>query len=208
MVIARHNHIKGVARDQGAVVGHVGLDNADHQLGAISPRLLGRGNAGVDSRLEGKAIGAGNFGGRVLSDRNKRDLDAAHFHMHHAAKARNRRAVFVGDVDRGPRIVRRRHFLEEVGGTGVKLVVAGHGKIKGHKVGQIDSVLAAVKARQQRRREHITVHHIDRVRVCRPLGLGNGIDRREALVKLVDVTNAENGDRYGIGSSRQGNSCT
>ena len=138
--------------------------------------------------------------------RNKRHFNALEFLHHNAAKASNGGAISIGNVDRRPWVSRTRHFFQKVVYAEVKLVVARHSNIKRHLIGQVDHILALVKARKDGRREHITIKNIKHVGVSRALSQCNGVYPSNTaaaivFVKIIDIADAENGNIHGLGIS-------
>ena len=204
MVVARQDDVEGMARDQLAVVAHVGLDHADDKVGPVLTRLLRRRDAGFDRRQEHQIAGRGDLRRGILRHRDQRDLHAAHLFHHDAAEPLDRRAVGIGDVDRGPGVFRRLHLFVEILRPEIEFVVARHGKVERHDIGQVDGVLALVKARQKRGRQHVAIEDIKRVRIGRPLGARHRVQPGKAaaailFLEVIGVADPEDGDLDGFG---------
>ena len=209
MIIARQDHVEGLAGDQGAVIFHAGLHHPDHQIGPIAAGLFRRRDGGFDRGQESQIPGPRDLRGRVLRHRDQRNLQPRNLPDRHATQTRHGRAVFLRDVDRSPGVGRGRHLFQEVFGTEVELMVPRHGQIKGHEVGQIDGVLPLVETRQDRGRQHVPVKQIQGVRIGCPLGAGDGVQPREPAPvaipgKVVDVANAKKCQRHGFRQRRRG----
>ena len=212
MVITRHDHVERAAGNHFAVVRTVGLNHGDHKIRPIGARCLGGSNRSVDRIQKYQITRTGHFRRGVLCHRNNRYLEVAIFLQHHPAKTGHRRAVGIGDVDRRPRIVRCGHLFQKVINPEVKFVVARNRDIERHQIGQVDGVLALVKARQNRWAEHVAVKDIKHVWIGGAFCQSDGVQARKAAApifvrKIINVANAQNGQFDLFGNGRRDCGC-